>query len=161
MTARAFLAAMVATVAITSSTAVAAYPPEIQPLMKPVNAVLAAMAKDTPQSLAGAYTTDAVIVDDQTPYRWSGSDAPGAWLSALTTWGKLHYASFKAFADPMEVMHASDTAYVVIFGTLRGKDARTGLHQDAVMTFSLRKVGAEWKITSQSWTDLPPKHAPL
>jgi len=24
------------------------------------------------------------------------------------------------------------------------------------MTFTLRKVGADWKISSQSWTNIPP-----
>lgn len=155
MIARFFLCVVAAT-AISASAAIAAYPPEIQPFMKPVNAVVLAMTDDTAQALAGVYTSDAVIVDDEAPYRWSGSNAAGAWLSALTTHGKLHYASFKASAHPMQVMRDSNSAYVVIFGTLRGTGPRTGLHQYAMMTFALRKAGAAWKITNQSWTDLPP-----
>jgi ketosteroid isomerase-like protein len=124
--------------------------------MQPVDTVLTAMSRHNAQTLANAYTPDAVIVDDQQPYHWSGKNAPSDWLSALTTFGKLHYASFKAFGNPMQIVHGPDSAYVTIIGRLRGTGPRSGSSQFATMTFSLSKVGNDWKITSQSWADIPP-----
>jgi ketosteroid isomerase-like protein len=124
--------------------------------MQPVNVVIAAMTQHGSKGLMGAYTSDAVIIDDQAPYRWSGNDAASDWLSSLTTYGKLRYAHFTAFGDPMQVVHGPDSAYVTVLGKLRGLGARSGLQQNVLLTFTLRRVEGTWKIDSQSWTTVPP-----
>jgi ketosteroid isomerase-like protein len=153
---RLFLAAIAVALVFSGSARVAAYPAGMRPYMQPVDSVLAAMGQHNRKLLANAYTADAVIVDDQQPYRWSGATAPSDWLSSLTTFGKLHYARFTAFAYPMQIVHGPDAAYITVIGRLRGTGQRAGLTQFATMTFTLSKVGNEWKITSQSWTDIPP-----
>lgn len=149
-----FLGCVIALLAISAGTAGAAPAPQTQPFMKPVTAVLAAMSQHDGRRLAGAYATSVVIVDDQAPYHWSGNNAPADWLSAVTTFGKLQYARFTALA-PSELLYGPDTAYVVVLCKLNGLGSRSGLQHYASMTFSLRKVGGDWKITSQSWTNLP------
>ncbi len=142
---------------IFSATAASAYPQGMRQYMQPVEAVLTAMSQRSPRALENAYTPDTVIIDDQAPFRWSGNSAPGDWICALTTFGKLHYARFTAFADPMQVMTSGpDSAYVTVLGTLHSLGSRGGLYQNVLMTFTLRRVGAVWKISSQSWTDIPP-----
>ena len=150
---RALLASIIAVLAFSSS-AVAAIPPEIRPYMEPVNTVTAAMTQHTSKTLAGAYTSDAVIIDDQAPFRWSGSNAAGDWLSSLTTYGKLHYARFIA-GHPVEITRGANNAYVVILGRLSGLGPRTGLRVNVLLTFTLRRADGAWKITSQSWTNVP------
>ena len=156
---RLIVASLIALFACGAGAAAAAPPkaaPDMQPYMKPVNSVLAAMTSHNARSLDGAYAPDAVIVDDEAPYQWSGNTGPTDWLSALTTFGKLHYARFTALADPMELSHGPDNAYITVLGRLRGTGPRANAQQYAALTFSLRKVGDDWKITSQSWTRIPP-----
>jgi ketosteroid isomerase-like protein len=152
---RIFLASIIALLAISGGIGGAAPDPKTQTFMKPVDVVLAAMSQHDGRALAGAYAPGVVIVDDQEPYHWSGNNAPADWLSAVTTFGKLHYARFSALADPMELLFGPDTAYVVVLGKLNGLGSKSGSQHYASMTFSLRKIGGDWKITSQSWTNLP------
>lgn len=136
------------------ASAATASPPAMAPIMKSVNAVLAAMNDHNPKTLAGAYANGAVIVDSQAPFQWSGSSAPSDWLSAISTWGKMRSAHFTATADPMSIQGAPGAAYVIVRGTLRGFGQRNGVRQNAALTFSLREVNGAWKITNQSWTSL-------
>jgi len=147
---------MGAMLALKGNAAIAAYSTELGPVMRPVNEVLTAMNRHDPSALSNAYAAEAVIVDDQAPYRWSGGSAPADWLSAICTYGKMHDARFAAFADPMLVQMAPGTAYVVVRGTLSGFGQRRGLHENAAITFSLRRSNGTWQITNQSWTLLPP-----
>lgn len=48
----------------------------------------------------------------------------------------------------MQVVFAEENAYVTVIGA--------GVQQYAAMTFALHKVSGDWKITSQSWTQVPP-----
>ncbi len=156
MRARALIVTAVAFLVLRYNVAAAPYSAGIQPFMKPVNTVLAAMTNHAENEFAAAYTADAIIVDTQAPYRWSGRTAASDWLASLTTYGKLHYARFTAFGDPMQVTHGGNSAYVTVLGALRGLGARSGLRQNVLLTFTLREVDGAWKITSQSWTDVPP-----
>ena len=156
MTVRAFVVAALAFIVLPGNGAAAPYPADMQPYMKPVNAVLSAMTKHDVQQFSSAYTPDAVIIDTQAPYRWSGSTAASDWLSALTAYGKLRYARFTAFGNPMQVTHGANSAYITVLGALHGLRPRSGLHQNVLLTFTLREVGGGWKITTQSWTDVPP-----
>ncbi len=153
MTTRTFLN-LTGLLIVLSGSAATASPPAMAPIMKPVNAVLAAMNDHNPKTLAGAYANGAVIVDSQAPYQWSGSAAPSDWLSAISTWGKMRSAHFTAIADPAGIEGTPTAAYVIVRGTLRGFGQRNGLHENAAMTFSLRQVNGAWKITNQSWTSL-------
>ena len=156
MNVRAIVVVALALVALSTSAGAAPARAELQPYMQPVNAVLAAMTHHNEQQFASAYTSDAVIIDTQAPYRWTGSNAASEWLSSLTTYGKLRYARFTVFGDPAEVMQGEHSAYVMVLGALRGLGARSGLRQNVLLTFTLREVGGRWKISSQSWTDVPP-----
>ncbi len=139
---------------VLGGSAATASPPAMAPIMKPVNAVLAAMNDHNPRTLSGAFATGAVIVDNQAPFQWSGGTAPSDWLSAISTWGKMRSAHFTATADPWGVEGAPGTAYVIVRGTLRGFGQRRGVNESAAMTFSLRQENGAWKITNQSWTSL-------
>lgn len=148
-------AVVVALVVMSAIPGVGAKSPEMRHIMKPVNAVLDAITQQKAQQLHEAYTRDAIIIDNQAPYRWSDGNASSDWFSALTTFGKLHYARFTVLADPMNVEYATDRAYVTVLATLHGLGSRTGLSQNVLMTFTLRRAGRIWKITSQSWTTVP------
>jgi ketosteroid isomerase-like protein len=154
---RFFLPAFIAALVCNAGAPAAAYPPTMAPYMQPVDSAIAAIQKRDPKLLSNLYASDAVIVDDQGPFRWSGPNAAANWLSALTGFGKLQGARFEAFANPADVwVSQASSAYVMILGRLTGLGVRRGLHQNVLMTFTLRKVGGAWKITSQSWTDVPP-----
>jgi hypothetical protein len=122
----------------------------IKGIMQTVNTVLAAMTAHSPSALGGAYTNDAVIIDDQAPYQWSGKNAGIDWLTTVTTYGKLSAARFHAVGDPALLQWSSHAAYVIVSGSLDGVGARQ-LHQAGSLEFSLREAGGTWKITGQFW----------
>jgi len=107
---------------VLGGSAATASPPAMAPIMKPVNAVLAAMNDHNPRTLSGAFATGAVIVDNQAPFQWSGCTAPGDWLSAISTWGKMRSAHFTATADPWGVEGAPGTAYVIVRAVHAGRE---------------------------------------
>ncbi|HEV3153219.1 MAG TPA: nuclear transport factor 2 family protein [Candidatus Baltobacteraceae bacterium] len=156
MNVRALIVALLALIVLRCNVDAAPYPADMQPYLKPVNTVLAAMANHDEHGFAAAYARDAIIIDTQAPYRWSGSTAPIDWLSALSTFGKLRYARFTALGNPMQVTRDENNAYVTVLGALRGLGAKSGLRQNVLLTFTLREVNGGWKISSQSWTDVPP-----
>src|SRR5690348_15067419 len=149
MNVRAIIIVALALFALSTNAGAAPNQASMQPYMQPVNAVLAAVTKHNEQQFASAYASDAVIIDTQAPYRWTGSNAASEWLSSLTTYGKLRYARFTVFGDPAEVMQGEHSAYVMVLGALRGLGARSGLRQNVLLTFTLQDVGGKWKITSQ------------
>ena len=122
---------------------------------KPVNGVLASLANCDSQHLTRAYATDAVVVDEQSPYEWSGRSAGSDWISALCTYGKLRDARFAAVGGaPANVRADSGSAYVTVRGVFTGVGARSGFRDDGRLVFVLRKIGGDWKIASQTWVTI-------
>lgn len=158
---RVFLSAIAAMALVFPNAATARNMPVIHPsgpVMKPVRAVLAAMANRNSAGVAGLYSNDATVADDQAPFQWTGADAGENWLSSVTDrWGKWRLAQFKPIAIPSDIAWAKDTAYVVVPGTLVGTVPGKPYHQSGAFTFTLRKAGNDWKIASQTWTAYWPR----
>ena len=122
---------------------------------KPVNGVLASLTNCDSQRLTHAYASDAVVVDEQSPYEWSGRSAGSDWISALCTYGKLRDAQFRAVGGgPANVRADSGGAYVTIHGVFTGVGARSGFRDDGRLVFVLRKISGDWKIASQTWVSV-------
>jgi len=87
------------------------------------------------------------------PYRWTSANAQGRWFANAEKWAQeLGVADENIAYDRIirsEVLDAH--AYVVLSATLsftiKGQHAR----RLGILTFTLAKQGAEWKIESQAW----------
>ncbi len=95
---------------------------------------------------AGAtMTADVTIIDEFTPYAWSGPDAFKRWLAdfgASNTAGHVVGAKVK-LGDAIVTQAAGDTAYVVA----------------SAEVFALRRDGGAWKIASWAWAGRKPHPA--
>ncbi len=129
-------------------------PARLRPIMRSVDRVIAATANANVQAVASLYTSDAVVVDDQAPLRWTGATAGQDWLSTVGgKWGKLNVARFTAKGDPADIEVARDIAYVVVQGVLTSTVPGKPFRREGAFTFTLRKVADGWKISSQAWTN--------
>jgi ketosteroid isomerase-like protein len=101
-----------------------------------------------------AFGGDAVVIDGIAPYRWTGSNAQGRWLSDAQKW--LHdFGVEKETLVCDKIVHfavVGTYAYVVIsatlFLTLNGGQSGS---RPGILTFTFAKQGDEWKVGSQAW----------
>lgn len=59
-----------------------------------------------------------------------------------------------ASAKPAEIDINGAKAYIVVAGVVTSKAAGHPLFNKGAFTFTLRQVSGEWKITSQTWTNI-------
>src|SRR5581483_7503976 len=120
----------------------AAAPFPVKAAMAPVDDVIAAMTTGDSKRLAGIYSNDAVIVDDQAPFQWTGPNAGGDWFSTTAgRWGKLWYGKFVPAVDsPLEpatnIEFGSGSAYVIVPGRLASRIPGKRIRQNGVLTFT-------------------------
>jgi ketosteroid isomerase-like protein len=107
-----------------------------------------------------AFTANPTITDDLAPYRWQGAGAPQAWITAM---GANAQARGIAGIDMQlsaatRVEVADDRAYALVPGrlTFTMKDGRKE-RADGLLTFTLQRSAAEWKIDTLAWSGPPAK----
>lgn len=125
-------------------------------VMQPVDALIAATNANDAAAMDRYVTTDAVVVDDFAPYRWTGPHAARQWWTAIDAlFRKAGITKFHATASPVTQYSLSgDAAYVVVplavSYTLKGKAARsTGL-----WTCVVHRSGAAWRVAVAAWGTL-------
>jgi ketosteroid isomerase-like protein len=106
---------------------------------------------------AGAFTDDAVVVDENDPYEWRGATAGADWWArverALTA---MKASGFHAAASPVsEYLQKGDAAYLILPITLSARSGGKPFSESGTMTYTFRKVGDAWKISSMVWTTKP------
>jgi ketosteroid isomerase-like protein len=118
----------------------------------PVKAVIAAIKNDDAAAISTLYSNDAVVVDEQAPFEWTGAGAGAEWLSASRDWSKWspRIAHFRAVLANIQVDDGG-SAYVVAAGTFSSADPKKPWQQRGTLTFTLRKTDSSWKISSQVW----------
>jgi ketosteroid isomerase-like protein len=119
----------------------------------PVKAVIAAIKSDDAAAISTLYSNNAVVVDEQAPFEWTGSVAGSQWLSASKDWSKWSpkVAHFRGALAEIQVDDASGSAYVVVAGTFLSADPKKPWQQHGTLTFTLRRIDGSWKISSQAW----------
>lgn len=145
----------VLTVALISSTLLPARAaaPASTPIQV-VNTVVAASATLDTTKTGGLYAADAIFVDEGSPFQWNGANAGVAWSNYIKgRFVQMKMRNFTAIAKkPSEYNHTATGAYVIIPLVLNGDYGTKHFHEVGTFTFTLRREGAEWKITSQVWT---------
>jgi ketosteroid isomerase-like protein len=123
----------------------------------PVNAVIAAIKSNNAAAVSNLYADNAVVVDEQAPFEWTGSSAGVQWLSASRDWSKWsrRVARFRATLAEIQVDSSSGTAYIVVAGAFSSANPKKPWQQHGTLTFTLKESSNNWKISSQVWAENP------
>src|SRR5262249_41115470 len=107
--------------------------------------------------LSGIFTDDAVIIDEVTPFRWTGANAGIAWWQHVEKSLPPHSKLQATASAPSQFNfdREQDDAYMIqpltINVTSRGK-SRVEL---GMQTYTFHKANGTWKISSATWTTKP------
>jgi len=148
----AFLAAVLAP-------AVAGAAPNVPPaaIVKLTNAVIHAAGTDDASGLAGIFTSDAVVVDENAPFVWRGAGAGVAW------WGVVDAVTKKAKLTHLKVVNArvsefvstATDAYLIEPMTITGTIADKPFAESGTTTYTFHNAGGKWLISTMVWTTKP------
>lgn len=122
-----------------------------------VNTLLRATNSDDSSLLAGIYTSNATVVDENAPYVWTGSGSGVAWWHVVdATLQKMKLSKMHA-ADLgiSEFTQSSNDAYMIVPMLLTGSAAGKPFKESGTMTYTFHRAGNSWKISSQVWTTKP------
>ncbi len=137
--------------------AAAQSPPPPAPILQLANAVIHAANTDDASALSALYTDDAVVVDENAPFRWRGTGAGVAWwhsVEAVTRKAKLmHLRSVNVRLG--EFKQSSTDAYLVQAMTVTGIMAGKPFAEAGTMTYTFHATGGKWLISSMVWTTKP------
>lgn len=108
--------------------------------------------------LAQIYTDDAVVVDESSPFRWSGRDAGVKWWQHVETTLTSGHATLRATAHPPTEFHVDregDDAYLIQPVTVQITSGAKTRSEDGIQTYTFHKADGTWKISSATWTTKP------
>jgi len=106
------------------------------------------------EAVAGLYTPNAVVADDEPPYSWNGPTAGIQWVNAVEQSCKdNHLTKLKGTIEAVNVFQQSaDNVYIVVPVSYTGNLAnRTRFVAKGAFTFVLRMINGTWMIKSQVW----------
>jgi ketosteroid isomerase-like protein len=112
-----------------------------------------AFNKRTPNAMAGLYTNDATFVDDLSPFVWNGPSAGSRWYAEARRYLKANGIAdiHGVIGAPVESSLQGNAAYVIVPVTWSGTANGKPFTQHGTYTFTLRRTGGNWLITSQTW----------
>ena len=98
-------------------------------------------------------STDVSISEDLAPFHWHGPSAGSDWLTAMQKNGERMGISDvqMKLGVPVQVLAQGDRAYEAIPGVVTFKGKGQILHESGMLTFALRKMGADWRIVMLAW----------
>jgi ketosteroid isomerase-like protein len=109
--------------------------------------------KRTPNAMVGLYASDATFVDDLSPFIWNGANAGMRWYAKAMRYLKASRSAdiHGVLGPPIESSEQSNAAYVILPITWSGTANGKPFTQHGTYTFTFRKTGDKWLITSQTW----------
>jgi ketosteroid isomerase-like protein len=132
-------------------------PPPPAAIMRLANRVLSAANANDASGFSGLYAANAVVVDENAPFEWRGSDAGAAWwrgVQAVIT--KAHIAKLKATNVRIgEFRQSANGAYLVESLTVVGMRGSKPFAEGGTMTYTFTNAGGKWLISTQVWTTKP------
>jgi ketosteroid isomerase-like protein len=129
-------------------------------VMAPIQTFLAVTNGQSNVDLDTLFTEDAVVVDENAPYLFSGPHAASQWFAELKTeFAKNQMTGFNAAAGPaIEYSQTGDLAYLILPMTLTGTAGTKPFRETGTLTFTFRRTAGDWKISSDVWTTSPQPH---
>lgn len=100
------------------------------------------------------FTPDAIVVDENPKFLWSGPHAASQWLADLRGMlSSMHVSKFSILASPMTQYEQSGSlAYAIVPLTIDGTAGTKHVHEKGTLTLTFRLIHADWKISSDVWT---------
>lgn len=129
-------------------------PPEISQL---TSAVIHATNTDNPSALAGLFTDDAVVVDENPPFAWRGAGAGVAWwhvVQKIIKKGRLVHLQATNIRTG-EFKESTSDAYLVQSMTITAATPGKPLAEPGTLTYTFHKTGSSWLISTMVWTTKP------
>lgn len=126
-------------------------------IVRLANRVLSSANANDASGFSGLYTSNAVVVDENAPFEWRGSDAGAAWwrgVQAVIT--KAHIAKLRATNVRIgEFRQSAGGAYLVESLTVTGMRGSNPFAEAGTMTYTFSNAGGKWLISTQVWTTKP------
>jgi ketosteroid isomerase-like protein len=126
--------------------------------LKPVEAIFAGTNANDGAAVAAAYASDALIIDEFPPFRWSGPKAGATW------WNDFGAFSTKAGMSNPHIIHAKPaflsydaaktTAYVVMPSTFTYKSKGKAQTEIGQWVFILKKSATGWHVAVSTWASV-------
>jgi ketosteroid isomerase-like protein len=114
-----------------------------------------AFNKGDTQSMVAACADQTSIIDDFAPHEWHGAGACAKWSSDFQVFAKASEFTDMAVTvgKPWHIDATADFAYVVAPATFSYKQKGKPAKESAVLTVSLQKSAAGWRMTGWAWAD--------
>ena len=139
---------------VISQAAPSSLPPEISKL---TSAVIHATNTDDPSALAGLFTDDAVVVDENPPFAWRGAGAGVAWwhvVQKIIQKERLVHLQATNIRTG-EFKQSTNDAYLVQSMTITAATPGKPLAEPGTLTYTFHKTGSTWLISTMVWTTKP------
>ena len=131
--------------------------PPPAPILKLANTVIHAANTNDASALAGIFTGDAVVVDENPPFLWRGAGAGVAWwhvVAAVTQKAKMtHLKAINVRVG--EFKQSATDAYLVEPMTVTGIVGGKPFAEAGTMTYTFHGSAGTWLISSMVWTTKP------
>jgi ketosteroid isomerase-like protein len=123
--------------------------------LKPVEAIFAGGNANDSAAIAAAYSSDALIIDEFPPFRWSGPKAAATWWNGfgafLTKVGISNGHLIHAKPTFLSYDTAKTTAYVVMPSTFTYKSKGKAQTEIGRWVFILKKSATGWHVAVSTW----------
>ena len=108
---------------------------------------------DVPAALA-RLTDDVCIVEDLAPFRWTGPEAGGRWLTDMAGNGARLGVTAIALTPgaPRRTELEGEHGYCILPGRVTLDGPEVALAEDGLLTFAMRREGGAWRISAFTWT---------
>ena len=146
------LVALALSAALGAGSPAQAAAPDPALLALPANMATALIANDA-SALRAACAPSGTIVDEFSPYSWSGADVCVRWSNAFAAFAKqAKMSNFKATILPKPFTDVTgNRAYLVAQVKFDGIAAGKPFSELGTWTFVVTKNGGAWKIGSIAW----------
>jgi ketosteroid isomerase-like protein len=107
------------------------------------------------KSMAAACADQTSIIDDFPPHVWNGTGACDKWSSDFQAFVKSGGDTDPAvtIGKPWHIIVTADYAYVVAPTTFSFKHKGKPVTDGGVLTVTLQKGAADWRMTGWAWAD--------
>jgi ketosteroid isomerase-like protein len=112
------------------------------------------------KAVTAAMSPDGIsIIDEISPYIWSGANAFDTWFKAFGDYEKANGVTDDAFTagKPTRIAVSGDRAYAVQPVVYNFKQNGAPMQESSRMVYSLQKVKGGWLITGWAWAGGTPK----
>lgn len=124
-------------------------------VMAPVHQFVDGFNKGDAKAALAACADQVSIIDDFTPYHWSGSGACSAWAQAYAAWAKTNGITdgVVTLGKTRAIEVSGDDAYMVmVAGFIWKENGQPKRESGATFTVVLHKSGSRWLITAWTWS---------